>query len=130
MQDRLDKIRNHPLHKHLGVIAISAEDLAANLSAVVCENAVNPSGFYHGGVVYTLCDVCAYAAVLSSLPLDNDAVTHDIHVSMLRPAREGERIEYKARIRKLGRSLCFIDVDVSCDDRLIATARVTKTIVN
>ncbi|MDX1491699.1 MAG: PaaI family thioesterase [Pseudohongiellaceae bacterium] len=129
MQTRLDKVRNHPLHKYLGVSKIDAKDGSAELFAIVNEAALNPSGNYHGGVVYMLCDVCAYCAVLSALPEGQDAVTHDIHISVLRPALENDSLEYRASIKKLGRSLCFIDVEVKSGEHLVATARVTKSLI-
>lgn len=130
MIDKIKNIQNHPLHVHVGVQEIVSESGNGRLTAIVNENALNPSGFYHGGVMYLLCDVCAYAGVLSALKPTKDAVTHDIHLSVLRPANLDETIIYTSRIIKPGKSLYFINVEAKREDKLIAIARVTKSIIS
>ncbi|WP_144394226.1 PaaI family thioesterase [Pleionea sediminis] len=129
MNAKLEQLKYHPYHQYLGVVDIVNENNSVELHANVSENTINFSGVYHGGAIYSLCDVCAYASLVSSLENNQEAVTHDIHVSLLRPVVENERVIYKSTIRKLGRSLCFIDVEVTANGKLIATARVTKSIV-
>jgi acyl-coenzyme A thioesterase PaaI-like protein len=67
--------------------------------------------------------------LLSRLPADQHAVTHDIHVSVLRSAALGDLVEFDSRIVQLGRRLCFSEVVVQAGGRTIATARVTKSLV-
>lgn len=130
MSKRLEKIKNLALHKYLGVKNILSTEGGAELFAVVNANTVNPAGNYHGGVLYTLCDVCAYSGLISQLSPEQDAVTHDIHVSVLRPALESDDVTYTSSIVKLGKTLCFIDVEAQVKGKTIATARVTKSIVS
>ena len=56
-------------------------------------------------------------------------MTHDIHVSVLRPALENDEEVYKSKVIKFGKSICFIDVGVVSKNKVIATARVMKSIV-
>lgn len=129
MNDRLDMVRQLPLHQYLGIDALSSEAGNGRLAFDASERVINPAGLLHGGVVYTLCDVCAYAGLLSVLADNEEAVTHDIHVSVLRAARQGDRIEIVSELVKRGRSLCFVDVRAEVGGQLIATARVTKSII-
>ena len=129
MIDRISPIKNHPLHIHLGVQDIISESGNGTLSALVNSNTLNPSGYYHGGVIYTLCDCCAYSGVLSALQPNEDAVTHDIHISVLRPGKLNDKVVYQSTLVKRGRTLCFIDVVAKIGEKIIATARVTKSIV-
>lgn len=130
MSDRLAAVRALPLHRDLGVTGIEAADGVATLCFTVNRYTVNPAGALHGGVLYTLCDVAAYSALLSRLPEDREAVTHDLHVSVMRSAVEGAAVEVTARVRRLGRSIAFIDVEASAGERLLATARVTKSLIS
>jgi len=130
MNDKIAAIQNLPLHVYVGLTEIKSESGNAILTAVVNQNALNPSGFYHGGVMYLLCDVCAYSGVISALNDNEDAVTHDIHFSVLRPAKLGQTITYSSKIIKRGKSLYFIDVEAKCADKIIATARVTKSVIS
>lgn len=130
MSDRLAAVRALPLHQDLGVTGIEAADGAATLYFTVNPYTVNPAGALHGGVLYTLCDVAAYAALLSQLPMDREAVTHDLHVSVMRAAGEGEKVSVEAHVRRQGRSIAFIDVEARAGERLLATARVTKSLIS
>jgi len=127
VKEKIQAIKALPYHKSIGVKDIISESGNATLTAEVTENTLNPAGYYHGGIIYTLCDVCAYSGILSVLKPHEDAVTHDIHISVLRPARLGDQIIYKSNVVKQGRSLCFIDVEVTVLNKIIATARITKS---
>ena len=77
-----------------------------------------------------LSDVCAYAGLLSLLSDNEEAVTHDLHVSVLRPAMLGDEVVFRSEVVKRGRQLCFLNVTATVDDKIIATARVTKSIIS
>lgn len=130
MDQRLEQVIAHPLHQHLGIETIESENGKARFAITVGNNAVNPAGVFHGGVLYLLCDVCAYAGLLSRLHAQTEAVTHDIHVSVMRPARAGETVVFESNPIRVGRRIAFIDVSVYVEQRLIATARVTKTLLD
>ncbi len=118
-----------PLHKQLGIESIQSESGQASFSITLNEHGLNPRGSLHGGIVYLLCDVCAYSALVSVLDQDKDGVTHDIHVSVMRPASLGDFLEVKAKVQRLGRRLAFIDSEVFVREKMIASARVTKSII-
>ena len=65
--ERFSEVIRHPMHRDLGVDAIASRDREGRLSMSVGERAINPAGMLHGGVIYLLCDVCAYAGLLSVL---------------------------------------------------------------
>lgn len=130
MKKRLDAIRELPFHRYLGFEIVRAEEGEAELSFTVNDATINPAGVLHGGIVYTLCDVCAYAGLASVLPPEKEAVTHDIHVSVLRAAALGDVVSFVSHPVKIGRSLCFLDITATVAGRPIATARVTKTLVD
>lgn len=126
---RLQPLLDHPLHRQLGVHALRSQDGAGHLAIVVSELSSSPAGGLHGGVVYLLCDVCAMVGLLSRLPPGAHAVTHDIQVSVMRSAALGERVGFDSRIVQLGRRLCFCEVVVRSGERTLATAKVTKSLL-
>jgi len=130
MNPRLQKVLDHPLHKFLGVADITSTDGSGEIRITVTQELVNPAGLFHGGVVYVLSDVCAYAGLLSVLEDTEEAVTHDLHVSVLRPAKLGDDVVFRSQIVKRGRQLCFLDVIASVNDKTIATVRVTKSVIS
>lgn len=124
----LNIIQNNPLHRFLDIDIF--EDASQNtvITTVVKEHLTNPGGTLHGGVIYALCDACA-SGFIGTLPEGQHAVTHDIHVSVMRPAALGAEVTFTSNIVKQGKSLCFVDVRVEVAGNVIATARVTKSIV-
>lgn len=129
VEARLQRIRQLPLHQYLGVCRLESEDGNGVLTFAMNENVINPQGTLHGGVVYALCDVCAYAGLVSVLDADERAVTHDIHVSMMRVPGLDDDVQIRSKLIKKGRSLCFIDVTVTTPGKTLATARVTKSLM-
>jgi len=130
MNPRLQNVLSHPLHQFLGVADIHSTDGQGEIRITVTDELVNPAGVFHGGVVYVLSDVCAYAGLLSLLNDNEEAVTHDLHVSILRPAKRGDEVVFRSEVVKRGRQLCFIDVTASVNDKIIATIRVTKSVID
>ncbi len=103
---RLQSVIHHPLHQSLGVRDIQTEDGCGRLEFTADGLTINPAGMLHGGVV-----------------------THDLHVSVLRPVPSGQTVTVQSEIRRLGRAICFLDVSVESGGKLVATARVTKSII-
>ena len=130
MNPRLQTVLSHPLHQFLGVADIHSNDGHGEIRITVTDQLINPAGLFHGGVVYVLSDVCAYAGLLSLLSDNEEAVTHDLHVSVLRPAMLGDEVVFRSEVVKRGRQLCFLNVTATVDDKIIATARVTKSIIS
>lgn len=126
---RLQPLIDQPLHRLLGLHEVQSREGAGHLAIVVSAVSSSPAGGLHGGVVYLLSDVCAMVGLLSRLPADQFAVTHDIHVSVMRSAAMGDRVTFDSRITQLGRRVCFCEVVVQSGEKILATARVTKSLI-
>lgn len=129
MNSRIKNVENLSLHKRLGVGHIESADGKGRFTIPVTDEVLNPAGVLHGGVIYVLCDVCAYAGLLSILDDQIEAVTHDFHISIMRSVPHGAEVTFSSEIIKMGRRLCFIAVTVSMEGSTIATAKVTKSLI-
>lgn len=118
-----------PLHAQFGLSLTHAADGVCRATVPVGPAHINLGGVVHGGVMYLLLDVVAWCAAVTVVPEGFNATTHDLHVSVLRPTPAGATLTFEARVRKLGRTLVFIDVEASIGDKLVASARVTKSLV-
>jgi uncharacterized protein (TIGR00369 family) len=87
-----------------------------------------PAGTVHGGVLYGLLDPAAYLALLPHLPEGANASTHDIFVSVMRPAPIGADLRFHARVIRSGRRVAFLDAEARLGDTVYAAARITKTV--
>lgn len=126
---KLEAVIAHPYHQYLGLSDFKSAEGKGALQLTVSDKLINPAGALHGGVVYAVLDIVAYTALSSSLPAEKEAATHDIHVSVMRPAKAGDVLEFTAEVEKLGRSLAFLTASAQINGKTIASARITKSIL-
>lgn len=118
-----------PLHQFLGVELVKQEQGEAVARFQAGPNTMNYVGAMHGGVAYALLDVVCYLALAPLLKRGENAVTHDLHVSVLRPVLPGQEVELRGRVVQKGRSVVFCESESRVEGKVTATARVTKTLV-
>lgn len=117
------------LHRFIGVEIQEAGVGKAHLSFMVRDSMLTPGASLHAGYLYTVCDFASYVALMSELADNEGAVTHDLHVSLMRSAGVGERVDVHAEVVRSGRSIAFLDVRAFVGERMIASARATKSLV-
>jgi len=129
MKKRLKSVLEQPVHKYLGISHVESEKGHGTLTFTANKEFILPTGALHGGILYLLCDLCAYIGLLSIISPEKDAATHDIHISVLRAARAGDAVIIESHVIKIGKNLCFIDVAATVSGEIVATARVTKSLL-
>lgn len=77
---------------------------------------------YHGGIIASLIDLAAHAAV--AVKIGKPAPTIDLRIDYLRPA-PGVTLVARARVLRAGRAIARADVDVIADGVLVAVGRGT-----
>lgn len=100
----------------LGITVVSEAEGRAVLRLPHRDELTNPNGdTLHGGVVATLLDNAAGTALRTVLddPATARYATTEMNLSYLRPATGDVRAE--ARVRRRGRSLAVIEVDVDAE---------------
>ncbi len=128
-QTELNKVKNHDFHKYLGIEDILAKDGKAIIEIEVKAHLLNPSGTFHGGVMYTLCDVTSFCALISQLGENEIGVTNHFSIQPMRAVTVGSIITFKAEVLKLGKRLAFVECLAFSKDKLIAKSTVTKTLL-
>ena len=73
-------------------------------------------GVLHGGVVTTLIDATAGAAVYSSLPPEAPLATLDMRIDYLKPAEPNKRLYAHAELYRLTRWIAFVRASAYQDD--------------
>jgi uncharacterized protein (TIGR00369 family) len=114
-----------PFAKLVGIELEEIDSGVAILALEVRGELKQNNGLVHGGAIATLIDTAAAFAVISLLPVDEQASTVDLTVNYLLPLRSG-RARAKARVVKAGRRVIVVSVDMT--DRagsLAATALTT-----
>ena len=74
-------------------------------------------GVLHGGVVTTLIDATAGAAVYASIAPDRSLATLDMRIDYLKPTRRDKRLYATAELYRLTRRIAFVRASAYQDDR-------------
>lgn len=109
----------HELH---GLSILSLSDGYAEVYLPARPEVLNPMGKFHGGAIYTLCDVAAGTAAAARGRL---AVTLSSSMSYMRPGHNEEGLTAKTTELKYGKTTAVYSVDVYQGDRLIANGQFT-----
>ena len=117
------------MHRYFGVRLVDPDRRHLGCWFIASESAQGREGQLNGGVLSLLLDATAYLALEPSLGPDEDAVSHDLHISMLRSVMVGQRVDLRGELVQRGRRVAFVNSEARVDGRLVATARITKTIV-
>lgn len=119
-----------PLIDLIAAKPVDPGDPDRGLSFVVTEQVLNAGGVLHGGVLGTVLDLAAYLSVLRTIGRGQQAVTHALAASYLAAARPGETLVATGSLLRRSRNLAFTAATVTSGERLIATASVTKSIID
>lgn len=130
LRQRLTLTLNLPFHRFLKMELLDHHPGRADIRINATENIANVADVVHGGILYAVLDAAAFISLVPLLADHQNAVTHDIHVSVLRPAPLDLPLIFKGRTVKIGKRLAFCDAQAYYGERLVSSARVTKSIVD
>ena len=107
---------DNPFHRYIGLsVAEVADDFARLRLNVTDSTPTGIGGSVNGGVLATVVDMAAVAAVFSkAMPGSEPAGTADLSITYLRQAH-GEWLEAVATVIKRGRQLSTISVEIRDD---------------
>jgi uncharacterized protein (TIGR00369 family) len=126
---RVASVFEIPLHRYLGITLVDDADPAAGIVLPVEEPVLNNVGVLHGGIIPALLDVSCYLALLPHLDAAQNAVTHDVTASLVRPVSAGRRVEMVGEVVRRGRAVAFLRAEARVDGVVVAYGQVTKTVV-
>lgn len=117
-----------PLNRQLGLV-FDGRGREGTVTHFPVTDDLAAFGGLHGGALYSLLDATCLLALLPLLGKSEHAVTHDLHVSVMRAAPVGSTVTITGRVVRRGKQLAFLEARAECDGKLVAAARVTKSIV-
>jgi uncharacterized protein (TIGR00369 family) len=96
----------------VGTRVESAEPGYVVMSLARVDNLLQANGFFHGGVIAGLADHAGGGAVTTAMPPGRFAVTVNLQISFLAPAK-GESLIARARALQVGGTIGVAQVDVA-----------------
>ena len=130
LERRISQAETLQFHQFVGLKILDIDPGKSEISITNLENTINSANVVHGGILYSLLDVAAYVALVPMLADHENAVTHDIHVSVLSPVPGDRPLTFKGEVLKMGKRLAFCQAKAFSKEILVASATVTKSLVN
>jgi len=124
MKELEDRLRQIPVFEEFRYEASDLKEGMARLTAPYDPTYNGIFNCFHGGLLTTLADTAACAAVLTIVGADAAITTTDMNIRFLAPCRSDAVAE--AKTIKAGKTLCPVSVEVRDAERtLVAVAQVT-----
>lgn len=120
-----------PLSPYGEFIGVSIDDYAegkSTCSIALKDHHLNNGGRVHGGVLTSLADTAAGAAVRSVRPAGKFSATTDLSISFIRPPT-GDNLIAKAEVIHAGRQLFRVEIAIFSENKLVAKTNATFMIV-
>jgi acyl-CoA thioesterase len=86
------------------------------------EELLNSQGVMHGGFISTLADSAMARAMASVVPDGARHSTFDLKMNFITAVRPGEKVRATGKVVHHGRRTGVAECEVTCGDRLVATA--------
>ena len=120
-----------PLSPYGAFIGISIDDFSegkVTCSVALRDHHLNNGGRVHGGVLTSLADTAAGAAVRTVRPEGKLTATTDLSISFLRPP-VGNQLVAVAVVLHAGKRLFRVEIEIFCLEKLVAKTNATFMLV-
>ena len=113
----------HGFNSHNHIVVTEVGEGTSVVEVEMTQDAMNPLGMAHGGLIFSMCDVATGVAARTGGRI---TVTLDSNIHFLRRAKDTEKLVARGRVVKEGRTTGLVTAEVFDDtDKLIATADMT-----
>ncbi|MFV1988628.1 MAG: PaaI family thioesterase [Gemmatimonadota bacterium] len=131
VQEIHEKFSDSPVFRTLGLVVMDVDEHAGGATVRLpigsAVERVASEGMVHGGPIATLIDMAGDIAI--AVRVGGGVPTINLRVDYLRPGT-GTFLEARATVRRLGRTIATVDIDVFDDqERLCAIGRGTYSSV-
>ncbi|MFV0306486.1 MAG: PaaI family thioesterase [Desertimonas sp.] len=113
---------------YLGLVITAIEPGRLTCEMPVTDELITRMGNMHGGCLSALCDHTLGVVMYPVMPEGYWAATTEFKINLLAPVTGGTCVA-EATIVSMSRRLAVVRIDVTNDDRLVAVAQGTCTIV-
>ena len=118
MKEILEKIRNDPYARFIGVNVEQVERGYARCSVEITESMLNFDGNPHGGLLFSLADV-AFSGAATSVHMPVTAL--NISGNFYGVSKTGSKLVAEAKLKNESRRFSYFDIEVKEGQKLIAS---------
>lgn len=121
----LPRLKENQFIRYIGLVLDDIDTGFAQMHIDIETHHMQHTGFTHGGVTATICDVVTGISAYTTAPQGFNVVTVDLKVSYVNPST-APVIKAIGRVKKSGKSLIFcegevFDVFANGEEKLVAT---------
>jgi acyl-CoA thioesterase len=117
----------HPYGELIGLTFTKLDKGYSQCSLNIEKKLMNPHGFLHGGVMYSMADTGMGAALYSILEENESCATIEIKISYFKPVNNGVLICNTKVIHK-GRNISALESEILHNEKLVAKASGTFSV--
>jgi acyl-CoA thioesterase len=117
----------HPYGELIGLTFTKLEKGYSQCTLSIEEKLMNPHGYLHGGVMYSMADTGMGAALYSLLKENESCATIEVKIAYFKPVSNGVLVCNTKVIHK-GRSISALDSEITNNEQLVAKASGTFSI--
>ena len=125
----IEKPPMSPYGDFLGIEIVEFSAGKATCTIELKDHHLNNGGRIHGGVLSSLADTAAGAAVRSVRPEGKLSATTDLSISFIRPPA-GNSLKALAEVIHAGRQLFRCEISIYSEEKLVAKTNATFMIVD
>ena len=115
-----------PFLEHVGPVVEDGDVLGLRIE----PRHLNASGMAQGGLLATLVDFAMGRAIRSSAGEARRAATVSLTTDFLGAAKEGDFVQARTEVERLGGTLAFADCSLTVDDREIVRGRAVFAVLD
>ena len=115
-----------PYLEHIGPVLADGDVLGLQIE----PQHLNASGMAQGGLLATLVDFAMGRAIRSSAGEERRAATVSLTTDFLGAAKEGDFVEARTEVERLGGTLAFADCSLTVDGREIVRGRAVFAVLD
>jgi len=119
----------HPYGDLIGLVISRFEKGFSQCTLKANGNLMNPHGFLHGGVMYSMADTGMGAALYSLLQQNELCATVEIKIAYFKPVKEGI-LTCETKVIHKGRNISVLESEIKNNNILVSKAFGTFSIYN
>ncbi len=126
LKDHMDvRLKSNQFINYIGLELVDIDKNSATMQLKINDYHMQHTGFTHGGVLATLCDVTTGIAAYTVVDNDKNVLTVDLKVSFVNPST-APILKAIGQVKKAGQNLIFCEAEVwdifaNGDEKLVAT---------
>ena len=117
----------HPYGELIGLTFTKLDKGYSQCTLNIEKKLLNPHGFLHGGVMYSMADTGMGAALYSLLEEKESCATIEVKIAYFKPVSNGV-LTCNTKVIHKGRSISALDSEIIHNEKLVAKASGTFSI--